>query len=160
MKMNPVVTSYRHFNALLLGIALLLLLLAVRKLSIQPSVPAIAIAVVALVGAIVTFYQLRIRRGVVLIGCTRRSFDRVREQLLKDKPLGTTYRPGRGIGLVRELFAHHRDQAADDKALAQALNEYFTAYPQQLTPRDCVLLAAWGIGLFIAALFVARLLLA
>ena len=160
MNMNPFVTRYRHFNAFLLGIALLLLLLAVRKLTTLPSVGAVVIAVVAVVAAIVTFYHLRVRRGAVLIGCSRRYFDHLRDNLLKNKPLGTTYRGGRGIGLVRELFAHHRDKSADDEALVSALRTHMAAHPQQLTPRHTLLLAAWVIGLIIAVVVVARLLLA
>lgn len=160
MKMNPFVTSYRHFNAFLLGVALLLLLLAARKLAAGPSIGAIVIAVVAVVGAIVTFYHLRIRRGAVLIGCSRHYFDRLRDDLLKDRPLGTTYRAGRGIGLIRELFAHHRDKSADDKALISALKAHMGAYPQQLTPRHTLMLSAWVIALVIAVMVVARLLLA
>lgn len=159
MKMNPFVIRFRQFNACVLGIAVLLLLLACRKLSLQLSPGAVAIAVVAGLVAIITWHQLRTRRGVVLIGCMRRSFELLTQHLITNKPLGTTYRVGRRIGPVRELSAHWRDKSADDDALLNAVKQHFTTHPQQLTPRNRLILLAWLAGLFIATAVVAWLLL-
>ena len=159
MNTNPIVTRFRHFNAAMLGIAVLLLLLACRKLSLQISVGVVIIAVVASFVAIITWHHLRTRRGVVLIGSMRRSFDQLNERLIKDKPLGATDRAGRRIGPVRELTAHKRDKTADDAALLKAVKQHLSAHPQELASRDRVLLLAWIVGLFIAAVVVAWLLL-
>ncbi len=159
MSMNPIVSRFRQFNAAALGVAVLLLLLACRKLSLQLSVVAVIVAVVAGLVAIITWHHLRTRRGIVLIGCTRRTFDSLTKALLQDKPLGATYRPGRRIGPIRELSGHWRDKSIDDNALISAVKQYFVTHPQQLTPRDAMLLLAWGCGSVIAILVMAWLLL-
>lgn len=160
MNRNPVVTSFRHFNAFMLGIAALVLLLACRKLSIAPSVPAIIIAAVSGIVAILSWHRLRTRDGVMLLGCTRRTFDQLQDRLLVNQALGAIYRPGRALGLVRELAASRRNKSTDDAALVKTLQAHFKAHPQQLTPRDSVLLAAWCIGLVLLVPLVAWLLLA
>jgi len=160
MNINPVVASYRHFNALLLGLSLLILLVAAVKIFQQPTLPLILVATLSCVAVIRTGHHLRSGAGVVLLGCTRRTFDEVRTHILKDRPLGAVYRPGRGIGFSRELVASRRNSSVDDASLVAALKAHFLKYPQELSPRDTVLFAAWGIGLVLAVLLVAWLLLA
>jgi len=157
--MNPVVTGFRHFNAILLGIAILVLLLACRKLSIAPTVTAIILAAAAGIIAIQTWHNLRARKGVALLGCTRRSFDELNARLLANQELGAIYRTGRGAGLVRSLVASRRNTSADEPALMEAIQAHFAAHPQQLSPRDTALVAAWCVGLVILAFVVAWLLL-
>ena len=159
MKLNPLVVGYRSFNILLLVVSLSIVLIAARKLSLAINVVAILLLVVGVVGAMYTLQHVRTRRGAVLIGCTRRYFVQVQKALITGKALGTVYRPGRGIGLIRELYAHHRDAEADDIQLGRDLRNYISEQGQSINPRETVLFAVWLTGIIIFAGIVAWLLL-
>lgn len=159
MNLNPLVVGYRQFNILLLVLSIGIVVLAIRKLSASIDVAPILILVFGLVAAIITLQHLRTRRGVVLLGCTRRYFVKVQTAFLTAKVLGTVYRPGRGIGFIRELFAHHRNPDVNDNQLINDLRNYIAEHSQSINPREMLLLSAWMLALAIVAGIVAWLLL-
>jgi len=143
MTLNPLVVRYRPFNMFLFVLALIILILAIRKLSVSVDVGALLMLVLGVVGAIYTLQHLRTRRGVVMLGCTRRYFLQVQKALFTNRALGTAYRPGRGVGLIRELYAHHRDRDADDRQLSMDLRNYISMHGQSINPRETVLFIVW-----------------
>jgi len=159
MRLSPLALGFRQFNIFLCLLSLCIVLLAVRKLSESVQVPVILILVSAVVGVIMTSQHLRTRRGAVLLGCTRRYFEQVQNAMLRDKALGTVYKPGRGIGFIRELYAHHRNTDANDKLLLADLRNYISAQGQFINPRESLLLLSWLLVTLVVTGIVAWLLL-